>query len=197
MMLDSNVLVLNRLYQAIQITSAKKAFCLLYKGHVKVVTSDFATYGWEEWVDVPPQPYEDCIATPSLRIRTPRVILLLDFDRLPRHEVRFTRKNIFYRDRNRCQYCGVRFQSRDLNLDHVVPLSRGGKSSWVNVVCCCISCNSRKGGHLPHEAGMRLIRVPVKPRWHPLVKISFASSHYDIWKNFLDIAYWNAELRQD
>jgi len=196
-MLDTNVLVLNRVFQAIQVTTVRKAFCLLYKGHVRVVNPDYSTCDWEDWVDVPPQPQEESIVTPTLRIRIPRVILLIDFDRLPRHEVRFTRKNIFYRDRNRCQYCGGRFQTRDLNLDHVVPLSRGGKSTWENVVCCCIPCNSRKGGMLPVEAGMRLIHVPERPRWHPLVKISFTSGQYEVWKNFLDAAYWNAELKAD
>ncbi|MBI1951620.1 MAG: HNH endonuclease, partial [Acidobacteria bacterium] len=178
-MIDTNVLVLNRLFQAIQVTSVRKAFCLLYKGHVRAVAPDYSTYDWEDWLDIPPQPHEDSIVTPTLRIRIPRVILLVDFDRLPRHEVRFTRKNIFYRDRNRCQYCGQKFQTRDLNLDHVVPLSRGGKSSWENVVCCCIACNSRKGGLLPEEAGMRLVRSAVKPRWHPLVKISFTTGQYE------------------
>jgi 5-methylcytosine-specific restriction endonuclease McrA len=195
-MLDTNVLVLNRLFQAIQVTTVRKAFCLLYKGHVRAVAPDYTTYDWEDWVDIPAQPEEDSIVTPTIRIRIPRVVLLLDFDRLPRHEVRFTRKNIFYRDRSRCQYCGQKFQTRDLNLDHVTPLSRGGKSTWENVVCCCISCNSRKGGHLPEEVGMRLVRLPVKPRWHPLVKISFTSGQYEAWKNFLDIAYWNTELRE-
>jgi len=195
-MIDTNVLVLNRLFQAIQVTSVRKAFCLLYKGHVRAVAPDYSTYDWEDWVDIPPQSHEDSIITPTLRIRIPRVVLLVDFDRLPRHEVRFTRKNIFYRDRNRCQYCGHKFQTRDLNLDHVVPLSRGGKSTWENVVCCCIKCNSRKGGLLPEEAGMHLIRSAVKPRWHPLVKISFTTGQYEAWKNFLDIAYWNAELRE-
>jgi len=195
-MIDTNVLVLNRLFQAIQVTTVRKAFCLLYKGHVRAVAPDYTTYDWEDWVDIPPQSNEDSIVTPTLRIRIPRVILLLDFDRLPRHEVRFTRKNIFYRDRNRCQYCGHKFQTRDLNLDHVVPLSRGGKSTWENVVCCCIKCNSRKGGLLPEEAGMHLVRSAVKPRWHPLVKISFTTGQYEAWKNFLDIAYWNAELRE-
>jgi 5-methylcytosine-specific restriction endonuclease McrA len=195
-MIDTNVLVLNRLFQAIQVTSVRKAFCLLYKGHVRAVAPDYTTYDWEDWVDIPPQSNEDSIITPTLRIRIPRVVLLVDFDRLPRHEVRFTRKNIFYRDRNRCQYCGHKFQTRDLNLDHVVPLSRGGKSTWENVVCCCIKCNSRKGGLLPEEAGMHLIRSAVKPRWHPLVKISFTTGQYEAWKNFLDIAYWNAELRE-
>ena len=129
-MLDSNVLVLNRLFQAIQVTSVRKAFCLLYKGQVKAVEPDYSTYSWENWCDVPVQAKEDAIATPGLRIKIPRVILLLHYDSLPRHEVRFTRKNIYFRDRNRCQYCGNRFPTRELNLDHVVPLSRGGKSTW-------------------------------------------------------------------
>jgi hypothetical protein len=64
-------------------------------------------------------------------------------------------------------------------------------------VCCCITCNSRKGGHLPEEAGMHLTRLPARPRWHPLVKISFTSGRYEAWRNFLDLAYWNAELRED
>jgi len=196
-MLDTNVLVLNRLFQAIQVTSVRKAFCLLYKGQVRAVNPDYSTCAWEDWVDVPPQPDDEVIVTPTIKVRIPRVVLLVDFDRLPRHEVRFTRKNIFYRDRNRCQYCGDKFQTRDLNLDHVVPLSRGGKSTWENVVCCCIPCNSRKGGSLPEEAGMRLVQSPARPRWHPLVKISLASGRYEAWRNFLDAVYWNTELRED
>jgi len=126
----------------------------------------------------------------------PRVVLLIDFEGVPRHEVRFTRKNIFYRDRNRCQYCGHRFATRDLNLDHVVPLSRGGKSTWENVVCCCIPCNSRKGGRTPDEAHMRLIHSPARPRWHPLVRLSLTSGQYEAWRNFLDAVYWNTELKE-
>lgn len=193
-MTDTGVLVLNRLFQAIQITSVRRAFCLLYKGEVRAVAPDYTTYDWEDWKDVPPQADDEFIATPEFRIRIPRVVLLLHFDRLPRHDVRFTRKNIFFRDRNRCQYCGGRFPTSDLNLDHVVPLSRGGKSTWDNVVCCCVKCNSRKGGMLPHEARMHLVKVPVKPRWHPFVKLSFSHSRYESWKNFLDVAYWNTEL---
>ena len=193
-MVDSGVLVLNRLFQAIQITSVRRAFCLLYKGEVRAVDPDYTTYDWEDWKDVPPQPDEEFLATPSFRVRIPRVVLLLHFDRLPRHEIRFTRKNIFFRDKNRCQYCGGRFSTSELNLDHVVPLSRGGKSIWENVVCCCVRCNSRKGGLLTNQAGMQLIRVPLRPRWHPFVKLSFSHSRYESWKNFLDVAYWNTEL---
>lgn len=194
MLLDSSVLVLNRLFQAIQVTSVRKAFCLLYKGHVKVVEQDYTTYSWENWCDIPVQPQDEVIHTPRACIKVPRVILLLYYDQLPPQEVRFTRKNIYMRDKNKCQYCGRRASTKELNLDHVVPLSRGGRSTWENIVCCCVECNARKGSRIPLEAGMRLIKVPRKPRWHPLVKLYFASGRYEVWKNFLDIAYWNVEL---
>ena len=193
-MLNTSVLVLNSLYQAITITSVRRALCLLYKGQVRVVDADCLTYDFRCWSDLPVQPGEDAIHTPSRAIRAPRVVLLVDYDRLPRYDVRFTRKNIFFRDRNRCQYCGGRFRTRDLNLDHVVPLSRGGKSTWDNVVCCCLECNARKGNNLPSEVGMTLLKPPLKPRWHPLVKVSFSGAQYESWRNFLDIAYWNVEL---
>jgi 5-methylcytosine-specific restriction endonuclease McrA len=192
--LDSNVLVLNRLFQAIQVTSVRKAFCLLYKGQVKAVQPDYSTYTWENWCDIPVQPHDEVIHTPQALIKVPRVIVLLHYDELPPHEVRFTRKNIYFRDKNRCQYCGKRFPTKDLNLDHIIPLCRGGRSTWDNVVCCCIACNGRKGSHMPSEVGMALVKEPKKPRWHPLVKLSFNGGRYEAWKNFLDLAYWNVEL---
>ena len=193
-MLNSGVLVLNRLFQAVHVTSVRRAVCLLYKGYVRVVDPDYRTYDFDNWCDLPVQPEDEFIRTPSDRIRIPRVVLLIDFDKLPKHEIRFTRRNIFLRDRNRCQYCGHKFLTRDLNLDHIVPISRGGRSVWLNVVCCCVKCNSRKGGHTPEEVGMCLIRDPSKPRWHPFMRFSWSGSRYDSWKNFLDFAYWNIEL---
>ncbi|MBI4161237.1 MAG: HNH endonuclease, partial [Acidobacteria bacterium] len=165
--MDGSVLVLNRLFQAVHVTSPRRAFCLLYKGYVRVVDPDFRTYDFENWCDLPVQPDEDCIRTPKYLLRVPRVILLVDFDKLPRHEIRFTRRNIFFRDRNRCQYCGRKLPTRELNLDHVVPISRGGRSIWENVVCCCVDCNSLKANRVPAEAGMTMIRPPARPRWHP------------------------------
>jgi len=193
-MLESSVLVLNRLFQAIQVTSVRKAFCLLYKGHVKVVEPDYTTYSWENWCDIPVQPQDEVIQTPRASIKVPRVILLLHYDSLPPQEVRFTRKNIYMRDKSRCQYCGSKPSLKELNLDHVIPLSRGGRSTWENIVCCCVECNGRKGNRLPAEAGMQLKKEPKKPRWHPLVKLSFSSGRYESWRNFLDLAYWNVEL---
>src|ERR1700694_5286162 len=136
-MLDSQVLVLNRVFQAVQVTSVRKAFSLFYKGHVRAVLPDYTTYEFENWCDIPVQPHDEVVLTPSMAIRVPRVVALKDFDRLPRQQVKFSRHNIYLRDGNRCQYCGHRFSSSELSLDHVIPLSRGGTSHWENVVWAC------------------------------------------------------------
>ena len=125
-----------------------------------------------------------------------RIIRLLIYDRLPRTNVKFTRRNIFARDSNRCQYCGRKFPTSELSLDHIVPRSRGGVSSWTNIVCCCIKCNVRKGGRTPAEAHMRLIREPVKPKRSPMITLRLGHEKYASWKQFLDAAYWNVELRE-
>src|SRR4051794_17458681 len=195
-MLDGHVLVLNRAFQAVQITSARRALTLLYKGQVKAVDSQSPTYDFENWADIPVQAEEDhFVRTPSRNILIPHVVQLLVFDRLPRQEVKFSRGNIYLRDGNRCQYCGKKFSSSELSLDHVVPISRGGKSTWENVVCACLPCNVKKGNKLLTETGLQLKRQPVRPKWHPLHRLQ-GRNFPDIWKNFLDEAYWNVELKE-
>lgn len=193
-MLDGHVLVLNRLFQAVQITSVRRALTLLYKGQVRAVDSEYRTYDFENWMDIAVQPDDHYVVTPGRNILIPAVVQLLVFDRLPRQEVKFSRGNIYLRDQNRCQYCGRKFQSSELSLDHVIPISRGGKSTWENVVCACLPCNVRKGNKLLGECEMRLRRAPVRPRWHPLHRLQ-GRAYPEIWKNFLDEAYWNVELR--
>ena len=130
-------------------------------------------------------------------MRVPRVILLLAYDRVPKRHVRFSRLNIYARDRNTCQYCGERFRRAELNLDHVIPRSQGGRSVWENVVCSCIRCNRSKGGSRPAKVGMTLLRRPVRPSWSPFILETHRPRHYDAWKPFLstvDAAYWNTEL---
>jgi 5-methylcytosine-specific restriction endonuclease McrA len=196
-MADGAVLVLNSVYQAVQVTGVRRAFRLFCAGRARAVAPDFSTYTFENWCDLPAGVDDDVIHTPRRAIRIPRVIQLLHYDRVPRREVRFTRRNIFFRDRNRCQYCGKVFAQRDLNLDHVVPLSRGGTSGWENVVCACISCNGRKGNRTPQEAGMMLVRTPRKPTGHPVLRAGWIGPHYEEWRTFLDVAYWNVELSED
>jgi len=192
--MNGGVLVLNSLFQAVQITGIRRAFRLFYAGRARAVDDDFATYDFENWCDLPIGIDVERVWTPSRAIRVPRVIQLVRYDRLPAREVRFTRRNIFFRDRNRCQYCGRVFAQKRLNLDHVVPLSRGGASTWDNVVCACIECNSRKGSRTPDEAGMRLVRVPRRPVGHPLFRGDWIGVGHEQWRTFLDEAYWNVEL---
>jgi 5-methylcytosine-specific restriction endonuclease McrA len=192
-MLDGHVLVLNRLYQPIQITTVRRAITLLYKGEVRAVAPDYRTYDFENWQDIPAQAKDHFITTPSRNILIPDVIQLLRFDRMPRQEVKFSRGNIYLRDHNRCQYCGKKFSSSELSLDHVIPISRGGLSTWENVVCACLPCNVKKGNKLLTECEMKLIRQPVRPRWHPLHRLQ-GRNFPDVWKNFLDQAYWSVEL---
>ena len=192
-MTDGGVLVLNRLYQAVQVTGVRRGFRLFYAGRARAVGPDFATYTFENWCDLPPGVDDEVIHTPRRVIRIPRVIQLVTYDRLPRREVRFTRRNIFFRDRNRCQYCGRTFPQRELNLDHVVPLSRGGTSCWDNVVCACVACNSRKGSKTPDEAGLHLRKRPVKPKWVPFSDVA-PKARRESWKQFLSRAYWESEL---
>lgn len=198
MLLDRQVLVLNRLWQAINVCTVRRAFSLLCAGHAQVVYADganFFTHDFNSWRDFSEQtPDDEMVHTISLKIRIPRVIVLLLFDRMPRKEVKFTRHNIFERDKNTCQYCGKRLDKKDLNLDHVIPRDKGGMTIWENIVCSCIPCNTRKGNRLPHEAGMRLIHKPERPRWRPFVHITFDSQIHDSWRHFIDLAYWNVEL---
>jgi 5-methylcytosine-specific restriction endonuclease McrA len=109
--------------------------------------------------------------------------------------VKFNRRNIFARDESRCQYCGKKFPMPELSLDHVIPRSRGGRTTWDNVVCSCTRCNARKGGRLPEEAGLRLTRKPVKPRRSPVIHLKLRQGKYQSWKQFLDTAYWSVELK--
>ena len=197
-MLTSNVLVLNRLYQPVHVTSVRRALILLYRGAAKAVDEQYQTFDFDSWASLSAAMHEEAIRTPSKRLRIPRVILLQAYDHLPRAKVRFSRLNIYARDRSTCQYCGRRPARAELNLDHVVPRAKGGKTSWENVVCSCVGCNLRKGGRTPEEAGMRLLKHPVRPKWTPLFRSTPRSGPvYQQWLPFLtlsDLAYWNAEL---
>ena len=196
--LNQHVLVLNRLWQAVNICSVKRALTLLFEGRAQVVFDlggNFRTFNFSQWQDFSQQaPHDDSISTISFKIRVPKVILLAVFDRLPKKEVKFTRHNVFERDQNTCQYCGNRFERRDLNLDHIIPRDRGGPTTWENIVCSCVPCNTRKANNTPQEAGMKLIRKPKRPKWRPFVQVNLSVAKDDSWKQFIDIAYWNVEL---
>lgn len=197
MMLDTGVLVLNRVYRPIHVTSVRRAFSLLYQGVAKAIDEQFKLFDFESWAALAAAQH-DAVATVGGLIRVPRVIVLVAFERIPRARVRFSRLNVYERDSSTCQYCGAHLPRSELNLDHVVPRSRGGGTSWENVVCSCVPCNLRKGGRTPEEAGMRLLRHPARPRWTPVIRHPIRRAFYSEWRPFLsivDAAYWNAELQ--
>ena len=202
--LDSSVLVLNRLFMAVRVVRARHAFVMLWKEIAEVVSVEdesFACYDFSSWTEVSAyrkqfQPAgNDWIHTVRFELAVPRVIRLLTYDRLPKTRVRLSRRNLFARDANRCQYCGKKFKTTELSIDHVVPRSRGGRTVWNNVVCACMKCNVRKGGRTPHEAGMAMIREAVQPRFSPVITLHAGNEKYRSWKQFLDAAYWHVELR--
>jgi len=199
--LSEPVLVLNRLWQAVNVIAAKRAFSLLASGHASVVyeeNEDFQIFDMMDWVDFSRynQPVSDMEIVHTVRysIRVPKIILLSIFDKVPKKDLKLTRKNVFERDKYQCQYCGKRRPSEELNLDHVIPRHYGGKTTWENIVCSCVKCNSRKANRLPHEASMRLTRKPSKPQWRPVISIAARGRKHDEWKHFIDVAYWNVEL---
>ncbi|HOX39196.1 MAG TPA: HNH endonuclease [Candidatus Brocadiia bacterium] len=206
--LDASVLVLNRFYAAIHIITARKAFCLLAKSIAEVITVEdnhFATYNLESWLDVSRFKIEsgmrddeetDWVRTVSLDIEVPKVIRLITYDKLPDQTVRFNRRNIFARDENRCQYCGKKFPTQELSIDHVKPRTQGGRTIWNNIVVACTSCNKRKGGRTPDQAGMKLIKQPRAPRFSPIIRIKLTNEKYRSWKHFLNEAYWSVELKE-
>jgi 5-methylcytosine-specific restriction endonuclease McrA len=186
-MLDASVLVLNRSYVPIHVTTARRAFSLIYQDVARVVSAEYRTLAFEEWVSADGSDEGDAVGTPAGAIRLPRVIVLRHFDRVPRRHVRYSRVNVFARDKYTCQYCGERPPRAELNLDHVVPRALGGKTTWENVVACCVDCNRRKGGRTPHQARLRLHRRPARPRWTPLLGLVGAQPRYDEWRPFLGI----------
>lgn len=203
--LDASVLVLNKLFMAVHVISVRRAFILLCKELAEVVSLEdgqFTTYDFDSWREVSEyrlkhfrQEEDDWVRTASTQIQVPRVIRLLSYERMPKHTVKFNRRNIFARDNNQCQYCGKRFSTQDLSLDHVNPRSQGGVSSWENIVCACITCNVRKGGRTPKQAHMTLIRKPEKPKRSPMLNLKLTHKKYQSWKTFLDNAYWSVELK--
>jgi 5-methylcytosine-specific restriction endonuclease McrA len=136
--------------------------------------------------------YDGVVRSPSVIIKIPAVVRLLRAFKRFRKPVKFSRVNIYARDKYRCQYCGTKKRLADLTYDHVVPRAQGGKTTWTNIVSCCAACNEKKGNRTPEQAGMRLRNKPVQPRWVPALTIQVSrTSMPDAWRDYL---YWTSSL---
>jgi len=197
--MPADVLVLNRSFHPIQVTRWQRAITLVFLDHALVVDEEYTTYDFQDWKELSEAMREHpagFVHTPTFKIAIPEVIALRLYDKLPEAEVTFSRRNIYEHYGRKCCYCGKRFGTRELNLDHVVPRSRGGKTDWTNVVTSCIPCNLRKGGRLPEEAGMKLMIPPTRPKWR--ARTLLLRSPFQVrasWQRFIDRVYWDSELR--
>lgn len=204
-MISSSVLVLNRYYMAVHVINVRRAIALLFRDLAEVIHSEddrYANYDFVSWREISAlraafderEPDEDWIRSVNFELQVPRIIRLLSYDKVPKQQIRFNRRNVFARDHNRCQYCGVHFSSSELSLDHVLPRSQGGEMSWQNIVCCCVKCNVKKGGRTPRQAHMKLIKQPVRPKRSPVLAAKLGNPKYESWRTFLSNAYWSVDL---
>lgn len=187
--LHKRVLVLNRCYLPVHITTVKRAVSLLYLGIARGIDTQFQTYDWVQLSTSEQIQFSSTtkdfhfIRTLTRLVPIPRVIVLNEFERLPQRGVRFSRTHVFIRDQFTCQYCAKEFPKQKLNLDHVIPRSRGGRTSWENVVTSCHACNRRKANRTPAEANMPLKNPPRRPAGS--LGLLNAKKLHESWSPFL------------
>ena len=166
--LQRPTLILNRNWQPVNVATVARALVLVWNESARVVDpDDYRLYSWAHWSALEVRTGEPWIQAIRQRLRVPEVIVLAGYDRVPSAAVSFSRRNIFKRDHWTCQYCGVQPGGEELTIDHVIPRSQGGTSSWTNCVAACVRCNARKADRTPEQAGMRLRRRPARPDWRP------------------------------
>lgn len=195
--LEDRVLVLNKGWNAIRVATVKEAIGLVAKGSARIIDpKDFAQLDLMSWADVSKAraKYGDAvIRSQRLVLLPPEVVVLTEYDGIAERSVVFSRRNLFKRDKYTCMYCGAQPGPEELTIDHVLPKSRGGVSSWENCALACMPCNKRKANRTPDEAGMKLRRQPRRPSWRTLIHVS-PRERRQSWEQFLSKAYWEVEL---
>lgn len=195
--LERPTLVLNRNWAAIQTTTVKEAIALVSKGAARIIDPEtFEAHDLFSWADASKlkAKFSDAVIhSPRLYLVAPEVIVLTSYAGMGERSVVFSRRNIFKRDRYTCQYCGVQPGPDSLTIDHVLPKSKGGTSTWENCTLACLECNKRKADKTPEKAGMVLRKVPKKPSWRALSQVS-PRDRKESWDQFLSRAYWETEL---
>ena len=185
----TTVLVLNRNWQAIHTKTPADAFCMMASGAATGldVQGDDAIVPvkWDDWLKLPVRDEDASVQTPRGAVRVPTVIVAANFAKVPVCRPRLGARGIWERDGGICQYTGRKLAPHEGNIDHIVPVSRGGRTTWENCVLSHREVYSRKGARLPHEAGLRLLRTPQVPKAVPAT--AFIRNHHGIrdWQKFL------------
>lgn len=184
-------LVLNKGWTPISIMPVKKAITKVMSNLAMILdTESYLLYSLEEWMTLPVNEGELFIPTSSRKVRVPEIIVLSDYDKLPQREVKLSRRNLLIRDNYSCQYTGKRINMETATMDHVIPRSKGGGSTWENLVMCCLEVNAKKADRTPEEAGLKLTKKPERPKWNPIYArfARLASSNIPTsWSKFIKI----------
>lgn len=194
--LQSPVLVLNKSWAPVNTVTLENAITKVWNDKARIVEyPSYQTFSWDDWSKLKAESTDNAIKSVNMYFRIPEIILLTEFDRMPMKKTHFSRRNLYKRDNYTCQYCTKKFASTELTIDHVMPSSRGGKSTWENCVLACVDCNSRKANRTPEEARMKLLREPKMPKM-ALFRIDHLKK-IESWEAFLGAAYWNVDISGD
>jgi len=185
----TTVLVLNRNWQAIHTKTPADAFCMMATDVATALdiheSGDMRPVKWTAWFALPVREGDNCVRTVHGEVRVPTVIVLANYARVPKHRPSFSARHVWERDGATCQYSGRKLAPHEGNIDHVVPRSRGGRSTWDNCVLAHKEINSRKADKLPEEAGLRLLRKPAAPKALPATQMIRNAHRVRDWEYFL------------
>jgi len=198
--LKQPVLVLNKGWTPVGMVSVQRAIVMVFSDYsdgtpkAKIIEPEsYAAMSWSDWSKLKPRVDDAVIRAANVVFRCPEVIMLTRYDKFPEAKTHFSRRTLYKRDHYTCQYCGCHPGTESLTIDHVVPRSRGGETTWTNTVLACVECNAKKANRTPQEAGMTLRVVPQKPKIH-LFKWD-RMKPVKSFEAFISTAYWEAPLR--
>ena len=211
-MIHQNVLVLNSAYMPVYVTSVMKAVSLLFREKAEVIeveNKDWNSYNLKSWEEMSyykselEKDFKYLRASDDYILGVPKVIRLVKYSK-QLTKIKLTRKNIFLRDNNICQYCEKQKKIQDLSIDHVIPRASGGRNSWDNLVCSCIDCNTKKGSKTLKESGFTLLKKPSKPSQYIIFKSYINRMDEEPFRHWIHFfpddvisdAYWNTELKE-
>lgn len=195
------VLVLNKCWTPINTIPLRDAITLIFGDNdgepkAKIIEPEsYMAMDWSDWSNLKPNVDEEAIRSANLVFRVPEIIILSKYDKMPKPKVHFSRRTLFKRDCFTCQYCGVKPHNDELTIDHVIPRSQGGKTTWENCILACYKCNSKKANKTPKQANMKLLKEPHKPNMR-YFKCDL-THRVKSWEMILGEMYWSIELEND